>query len=256
MVDFGLTAKDYARHRTGFPDSLFKRLLEYGIGIEGQRIVDIGTGTGSLARGFAKQGSHVIGIDPSESLLEQAKLLDKEEGVEVVYRVGVAEDTGLDSSFANVVSAGQCWHWFEGEKAAKEAVRILQFDGKIVITHFDWLPLSGNIVEETETLISKHNPKWNMGGGIGIYPQWLVDLGEAGFVNLQTFSFDIDVPYKPDDWRGRIRASAGVGASLSPEEVEIFDSALANLLAEKFPSKIIEIPHRVWTVIGENAEIN
>src|SRR5918996_1531463 len=31
--------------------------------------------------------------------------------------------------------------------------------------------------------------------------------------------FDLEVPYSHEAWRGRIRASAGVGASLSPEGV-------------------------------------
>jgi len=30
--DFGLTARDYASHRAGFPDSLFERLEPFGVG--------------------------------------------------------------------------------------------------------------------------------------------------------------------------------------------------------------------------------
>ncbi len=48
--DFGRTADDYASHRAGFPDSLFERLSELGIGLEGQDVVDLGTGTGTLGR--------------------------------------------------------------------------------------------------------------------------------------------------------------------------------------------------------------
>lgn len=66
--DFGLTSKDYARHRAGFPDSLFERLATFGVGIKGQSVVDLGTGTGSLARGFARRDCRVIGIDPAEEM--------------------------------------------------------------------------------------------------------------------------------------------------------------------------------------------
>jgi len=71
--DFGATSKDYARHRAGFPDSLFERLATFGIGLPGQRIVDLGTGTGTLARGFARRGCRVIGIDISEAMLQAAR---------------------------------------------------------------------------------------------------------------------------------------------------------------------------------------
>ena len=48
-VDFGRTAADYARHRAGFPEELFERLAARGIGRAGPRILDLGSGTGSLA---------------------------------------------------------------------------------------------------------------------------------------------------------------------------------------------------------------
>jgi hypothetical protein len=58
------------------------------------------------------------------------------------------------------------------------------------------------------------------------------------------------VPYTPAAWRGRIRASAGVGASLGPEAVERFDRQLAALLAERFPGEVLSVPHRVFAVIA------
>ncbi len=80
--DFGRTAADYARHRAGFPASLFERLCGLGIGLEGQDVVDLGTGTGTLGRGFARRGCRVIGIDPAAEMLEQAKALDAREGLQ------------------------------------------------------------------------------------------------------------------------------------------------------------------------------
>ncbi|WKB36952.1 hypothetical protein QS257_09150 [Terrilactibacillus sp. S3-3] len=53
-INFGLTAKDYSQYRAGYPDELYKRLKNYDVGIKGQSILDIGTGTGYLARGFCQ----------------------------------------------------------------------------------------------------------------------------------------------------------------------------------------------------------
>jgi ubiquinone/menaquinone biosynthesis C-methylase UbiE len=75
-VDFGKTAKDYGRYRTVFPDAFFERLSTLGIGRKGQRVLDLGTGTGALARGFASRGCEVTGVDDvSESMLEEARHL-------------------------------------------------------------------------------------------------------------------------------------------------------------------------------------
>jgi len=249
-VDFGRTAGDYSRHRAGFPASLFEKLRGFGIGFPGQKVVDLGTGTGSLVRGFARLGCPAVGIDISPAMLTQAQELDLKAGVRVGYFSGKAEQVGLPDSYANVVSAGQCWHWFNRSDAAQEAFRILHKGGKIVIAHFDWIPLSKNVVEVTENLIQRHNPLWKMGGGNGLYPLWLRDLSEVGFIDLQTFSYDVMVPYTHRDWRGRIRASAGVGASLSEDQILKFDDELGNLLAELFPEPILQVHHRVFALIG------
>jgi diadenosine tetraphosphate (Ap4A) HIT family hydrolase len=45
-VDFGRTASDYAAYRAGFPDEFFARLADMHVGTAGQRVVDMGTGTG------------------------------------------------------------------------------------------------------------------------------------------------------------------------------------------------------------------
>ena len=248
--DFGATAQDYARHRAGFPDFFFARVEGLGIGLPGQRIVDLGTGTGTLARGFAARGCDVIGIDPAETMLEQARQLDAAAGVSTRYITASAEDTGLPDASADIVSAGQCWHWFDRPRAAREVARLLVPDGRVLIAHFDWIPLEGNVVRATEQLIERFNPAWTMGNGLGLHPQWLRDLGEAGFRDIETFSQDSDVPYTSEAWRGRIRASAGVAASLPAPEVAAFDAALAELLATRYPGDTLLIPHRVFAVIA------
>jgi aconitate hydratase len=246
--DFGLTAQDYGRHRAGFPPELVRRLNEGGIGTAGQRVLDLGTGTGSLARLFALAGAEVVGLDPAERLMDQARALDAEAGVRIDYRVGNAEETGLPDAAFDLVSAGQCWHWFDAPQAAAEVRRCLRPGGKVVIAHFDWLPLPGNVVAATEALITEFNPDWQLGGGTGIYPRWLTDLATAGFIGIETFSFDLDVPYPPEGWRGRIRASAGVGASLTPERVAEFDRRLEAVLRQDFPGEVLRLPHRTWAV--------
>jgi len=56
-IDWGRTSTDYATHRPGPPASLFERLASFGVGLAGQRILDLGTGTGVMARGFARRGA-------------------------------------------------------------------------------------------------------------------------------------------------------------------------------------------------------
>jgi len=249
-INFGRTASDYGKHRVGFPDAFFDRIENLRLLKNGTRLLDIGTGTGTIARGMAQRGCVTSALDISEPLINTSKQLDEKAGVQISYHIASAEATGLADEAFDVVTAGQCWHWFDGDKAAHEVKRLLVPNGQIIIAHFDWLPLKGNMVAETEALIQRYNPSWQMGGGNGFYPQWLIHLGDAGFVDLETFSFDINVEYSREAWRGRIRASAGIGASLSDDKVTAFDEELKQVLQEKFPEDPLQVPHRVFAVIG------
>ncbi len=253
-IDFGKTAKDYGEYRAGFPAEFYARVSAFGVGCPDQRLLDLGTGTGTLARGFAERGCRVTGLDRSPALIAEAERLDARAGVSVRYVIATAEATGLPDRSFDVVTAGQCWHWFDRERAACEARRLLAPRGVLVIAHFDWIPLPGNVVEATERLIERHNPAWTFAGGYGLYPMWLRDVAVAGFGGIETFSFDTHVRYSHEAWRGRIRASAGVAASLPHDQVIRLDGALDSLLRQHFAADPLEVPHRVFALIARTPQ--
>ncbi len=120
-----------------------------------------------------------------------------------------------------------------------------------LIANFDWLPIRGSVVEATERMILEANPSWTLAGGTGMYPQWLAYMPDAGFINITTRSFDIIQPYSHEAWRGRIRASAGIKASLDEEATSRFESRLRDMLRTNFPDDSLSIPHRVWWVAAQ-----
>lgn len=252
-MDFGRTSKDYATHRAGFPPTFVERLVAGGVPVTGRLVVDVGTGTGTLARLFAQAGCEVIALDPARSLLEEARTFDAQAGVSIRYLQSVAEETGLAGSSADIYSAGQCWHWFDRPRAALEAHRVLRPGGHLVVAHFDWLPLPNTVGAATEALIRRHNPAWTLGGGTGIYPAWTIDAASGGFTEITTFSFDVDVTYSHESWRGRIRASAGVGGSLTSEGVQRFDEEHAGVLRSSYGDPLV-VPHRVWSMTARRQD--
>ena len=249
-VDFGRAAGDYARHRAGFPPRFFERLRDQLHLASGMRALDLGTGTGSVARGLALLGLEVTGIDPSDALMDEARTLDAQAGVSVDYVLGKAEALPFPDASFDLVTAGQCWHWFDRSLAGPEIFRVLRPGGILVICHFDWLPLAGNMVEATEDLIRAYSPDWHLGRGNGVYGFWLAEMSAMGLRDIETASFDRDQLYTHEGWRGRIRASAGVKGSLDAPVVERFDADLAALLAQRFPEDPLHVPHRVWWAVA------
>ena len=88
------------------------------------------------------------------------------------------------------------------------------------------------------------------GEGSGVHPDRLATLARNGFERLESFSFDVQVPYTHEAWRGRLRSHAALGASRKREVVERFDAELAVLLEERHPEDPLQVMHRVFVVIG------
>ena len=250
QVDFGRTAGDYGRHRAGLPARFSAELERLVGGLEGRHVLDLGSGTGAAARPLSAAGARVTALDPALAMLrEQARLAD-EAGLFVSLVGGRAEHTGFATASFDVVVAVQCWHWFDAAAAGRELARVLRPGGFAVLASHDWLPLPGSVPMASEELVEAHSPTWDMGGGDGLHPEYTRDLSVAGLDVLHDIVHDEDVPYSHEAWRGRMRASAGIGALLAPDAIARFDKELAELLRERFPSEPLAVPHRMQIVVA------
>jgi len=243
-IDWGKTSADYGLYRPGYPDSFYDEIAAFGIGLKGQSILDLGTGTGILARNFAKRGCKVTGIDISKNQISTAENLAKEEGLDINFFVSEAESTNLPDSAFDVITASSCWLYFDESIIVQEVIRLLNPQGFLMKCSVVWLPYEDKIANKTEELILRYNPKWTGGGfrpKIQIEPDWSLN-------DFQLLSFHmcrVPIEFTRESWRGRIRACRAVGASLSQKEIKEFDrdhaKLLNNIAGEKF-----DILHLIW----------
>ncbi len=71
--------------------------------LRGVRLLDIGCGGGLLSEPLARMGAMVVGIDPSEKNIKTAAVHAREQGVEIDYRVGTAEELAETGETFDVV---------------------------------------------------------------------------------------------------------------------------------------------------------
>mgnify|MGYP003300122843 FL=1 len=81
--DWGKTSGDYAKYRDIYPEKFYQMILSRGLCKDGQKVLDIGTGTGVLPRNMYKYGAEWIGTDISENQIEQAEILAKKENMNI-----------------------------------------------------------------------------------------------------------------------------------------------------------------------------
>lgn len=247
-VDFGKTSDDYARFRPGPPGSFYDR-LERIVPLRGAEVLDIGTGTGVAAIEMAARGARVTAIDPAAEQIAAGRATAASRDLAIDFRVGKAEALEVADASFDLYMALQCWHWFEPTKAGAEALRVLRPGGVAVCASFDYLPRRSRVAGRTEDLILKHNPAWPMAGGQGVHLNPMQHLPDAGFVDVEQFSYEHAQPFTHEAWRGRMRTCNGVGASLAPDKVAAFDRDLTAMLAQEFPGEL-QVEHRVWVVWG------
>jgi SAM-dependent methyltransferase len=103
------------------------------------QVLDVGTGSGSVAIRAAQKGALVVGLDIAPEHFDAARRRAAEAGVEVEWVEGDAEALPFeDDSFDRVLSAFGATSAPDHDRAVQEMVRVCRRGGEIVMAN--WSP--------------------------------------------------------------------------------------------------------------------
>src|SRR3954468_20220782 len=117
---FGAEAERYDRTRPHYPQGLIDRLVA-------DRVLDVGCGTGIVARQFQAAGCHVLGVEPDERMADFAR----HTGVEV--EIAKFEDWEAKGRTFAGGRAGMTWHWVDPVVGAARAAQVLRPGGRLAV---------------------------------------------------------------------------------------------------------------------------
>ena len=232
--DWGRTSEDYAKFRDIYPQEFYDRIISLGLCIKDQNVLDLGTGTGVLPRNMYKYGAKWTGTDISENQIKQAGILS--EGMDIDYYALSAETINFPDNSFDVITACQCFWYFDHEKIMPELYRMLKPDGVILVLYMAWLPFEDNIAGESEKTVLKNNPSWN-GKAETMHPIHIPDCYRQKFTVTHHEEYPVKVHFTRESWNGRIKSCRGVGASMSENEINLWEQEHLKLLSKIAPEE-------------------
>ena len=227
--DWGRTSKEYAMFRDIYPEIFYKKITDRGLCKKGQKVLDLGTGTGVLPRNLYKYGAKWTGTDISEQQIEQAKRLAAQNNMDIDFYTSAAEKLDFPKETFDVVTACQCFWYFDHSKLMPMLFDILKKDGKLLILYMAWLPFEDKIAGASENLVLKYSPDW-AGAGEKRKPIEIPDIVYKYFDVTEHEEYDVSIPFTKETWHGRMKACRGVGASLNADELSAWEKEHIELL--------------------------
>lgn len=114
-------------------------LVEQAAPSEGERVIDVGCGTGNAALLAAERGATVIGVDPAQRLLDVAAEEAAKLGLDATFMIGEAASIPVTDSSADIVmSVFGVIFAPDPRAAAEEIARVVAPDGRILLAA--WIP--------------------------------------------------------------------------------------------------------------------
>ena len=131
---FDGAAAEYEQHRPDYPAEALRWVAAtLGLG-PGARVLDLGAGTGKLARGLVALGFDVVAVEPGLPMREQLERALPE----VETLAGSAEEIPLPNASVDAVTVGQAYHWFDQPRALPELHRVLRAGGGVALLWNWW----------------------------------------------------------------------------------------------------------------------
>lgn len=221
---FGSDAERYDRTRPSYPDALVEAVVAASPGPD---VVDVGTGTGIVARQFRAAGCRVLGVEVDARMAERAR----QHGLEVEVAAFEAWDTA-GRAYDAVVS-GQSWHWIDPVAGAAKAAESLRPGGRLAVfwNVFEFPPGLGEAVAEVCRRALPDAPfdframtAGALEGHRALFTKPADGIREAGgFGEPEQWRFDWERTYSRDAWLDQM-PTQGAFTRLPPDRLaEVLD---------------------------------
>jgi ubiquinone/menaquinone biosynthesis C-methylase UbiE len=127
------------QYRPPYPDAAIA-ILAGLIADTPRHVLDVGCGTGFIARRLVDLVDQLDALDVSQAMIDQGRHLPNGDHPRLSWIVGRAEDAPLNPPYA-LITAGDSLHWLDWEVALPRFARLLTPGGWLAIVQNEQLPV-------------------------------------------------------------------------------------------------------------------
>ena len=133
MGRFATTVPLYEKFRPPYPAEFFRSVAQrLHLGKE-HALIDLGTGPGLLALGFADYVGRIVGVDPEPAMLAATRKAAADASRAITLIESKAEALPSDVGKFDVVTIGRALHWMDVDAVAALFERLVAPDGTILV---------------------------------------------------------------------------------------------------------------------------
>jgi SAM-dependent methyltransferase len=157
---FNEVAVEYDRNRPAYPDALVDQACEVAGLRDGDRVLEIGCGTGQLTRGLLARGLRVTALEPGDQLIRLAEENLKDVGDVRFVHARLEDMPPPRESFEAVFSASAI-HWVDPDLSWRRIADVLAPGGTLALLQYFGLKEQRS-VDDQEALLSalrRHVPE-------------------------------------------------------------------------------------------------
>lgn len=241
-MSFGAVARQYDRARPSYPAAVLDAVVPAG----GCRALDVGCGTGIVARLLEARGCEVLGLEPDPRMAEVAR----EHGLAI--EVAPLEAWDPAGRTFDLVTSGQAWHWVDPDVGAARARAVLVPGGRIAVfwnrgrhrpeirAAFDavYADLAPDLERYSIVLGNSVDNRFDVAAA---------SLSRAGFRYVSVTPYPWTMAYSTDEWLEHLKTHSD-HRGLGPE---VLDALLARIGAviEGFGGEF-SMDYDTWLVSG------
>ena len=165
---FNEIAVAYDRNRPTYPDALLDYACEVAGITDGDRVLEIGCGTGQLTRSLLARGLRVTAVEPGDQLIRIAEGNLKNAG-DVVFIHARINDVQLPRESYKAVFSASAIHWVDPDLSWQKLADALALNGTLALTQYVGLQEQRSVDDQEALLSILRRHAWEVAATLPTY---------------------------------------------------------------------------------------